>query len=146
LRLLVDRVAGRHVADLVAEHPRHLRFVVQGGPDSPRYIDVAAGPGEGVDGRRVDGRGKPRQGRGLGGYPQLHSRGRHVVLAPGIVVRAHLLADFGVVLLAHRDLAFLADEGELTLAGGGVGRARLRGGERREEYRRDRYVRPYVAS
>src|SRR6185436_9370065 len=122
-RILRRRVPRGDVADLMAEDAGELRLVVQEGEDSARYIDVAAGKRECVDGGDVGDGEVPRQARAFGRLRELHADGRHVLLQRAVVVRAHFLPDLDVVLLAERDLLLLAHEGELALARRGVRRA-----------------------
>src|SRR6185436_11055277 len=123
LRVLRRRVPRGDVPDLMAEDTGQLRLVVQEGEDSARYIDVAAGKRERVDGRDVRDGEMPGQARTFGRLRELHADGRHVLLQRAVVVRTHFLPDLDVVLLSERDLLLLAHEGELALARRGVRRA-----------------------
>ena len=61
LRVLLRRVPGRHVADLVAEHAGKLRLVVEVRQDAARDVDVSARQRERVDRRLIDDGKMPRK-------------------------------------------------------------------------------------
>ena len=122
-RVLLRCMTRRDVSDLVAEHAGQLRLVLQERQDAARYIDVAAGQGERVDGGDVDDGEVPRQVRTLGELREAKADVADVLLKRAVAVDAHLLADLGVLRLADLDFLVLAHQRELTLARGGIGRA-----------------------
>jgi len=117
------------MADFVAEHRGHLRFVAEERHDAARQIDVAAGQRERVDRRLVDDRERPRQVGPFRGLRELTPDAFDVALQRRVLIDAHRLADFGVVLSAELDLLGFRHENELASPGGRIRRTRDGQGE-----------------
>ena len=122
-----------HVAALVAQHAGQLGLGIEIGENPAGHEDLPAGRGERVHLGVVDHLEGPGEPRPLGGGGEAGSQRPDVVLHRRIGV----VADGGPGalgrLVAHRDLFLLADQGELPLAGGGIGDA---GGDERSKDRK----------
>ena len=133
LALLLHRVAGGNVADLVAQYAGELRLVVEVGHDAAREVDESAGDGEGVHHVAID----EAEGPGQVGAVTAGGHGLTLLVEEGlqfgVVVNAHFGHYLGVVALAHLNLLLLGDEGDLLLARHRVRGAGLDEGERQEE-------------
>ena len=58
---LTGRVSRSHVADLVPKHRYQLRFGIEMGHDSARYVDESTRQCERIDDRIIDHAERPRQ-------------------------------------------------------------------------------------
>src|ERR1043166_4190866 len=120
---LLGGVPRGHVAAFVAQHTGELGFGIEIGEDTAGHEDLPAGRGERVHLGIVDHLEGPGQPRPLGGGGEAGSQRPDVSLH----CRIGIVADGGPRalgrLVTHRDLFLLADQGELPLAGGGVGDA-----------------------
>ena len=130
LRHLLRGVPRRDVAGLVTQHARQLGLRVHVRQDSPRDVDVAAGDRERVHDRRVEEAVMPLEVRQVRGLADALADPVHVFGERGVSVEAVLGDDRRVGVLAHLELFVLRDEGDLPLAGRGIGGA---AGVRREE-------------
>ena len=111
------------MADLVAEHGRHLRFVAEERHDAARQIDVAAGQRERVDRGFVHDGERPRQVGPFRRLRELAPDAFDVALQRRVLIDAHRLADFGVVLPAELDLLGFRHENQLAPPCGRIRRA-----------------------
>jgi hypothetical protein len=122
-RVLLRGMARRHVADLVSEHTRELRFVVEKRHDPAREIDVSAGQRKRVDRGRIDDGEMPGKVRAFGRAREAHADVLHVPLERFVLINAHLLADFPVHLLPDLNFLRFAHQREFAISRRGIGRA-----------------------
>ena len=123
-RVLLRGMPCRDMRDLMAQHTRKLRLVVQVRQDAARDVDESARERKRVDGLVIDDGKRPRQVGPVRELRETMADVRDVSLQFRIVVHAHLSADFGVVLLADGNLLRFAQKRELAFACDGIGRAR----------------------
>jgi hypothetical protein len=119
---LLHAVPGGNVADLVAEHRRHLGFGGEMGQDAARHVHGAARQREGVDHGVVHHPEAPGQVGALRYGRQGEADPLHVSLELGIVHQGHRSFHLLRELLSHLDLLGLAHEREHLSARGWVGR------------------------
>ena len=124
--LLADLLYGMargDMADLVAEHRSHLRFVVEVGENPAGEKDGASRQGEGVDHRVIHDRERPGEIGALRiGSEPLTDR-IDVILERLVLNQAHFLRHLLGGLLPHLDFLGLADHRELALTRDRIRRA-----------------------
>jgi hypothetical protein len=116
-------MAGRNVADLVADHSHEFGLGIQVGHDAARDVDVPAGKSERVHRGVVHDAECPRQAGPLGASRKPRAEALDVLLQPLVGIQANRRGDVLVHLAAHFDLLRLADQRELPLARDRVGGA-----------------------
>ena len=129
--MLTHPVAGRDMADLVAQHGREFGFGIDVSENAARDVDVAARQREGIDLRTVEDSEMIFEVRTMALCRQFLADHLDIGLEFRVGIHAVLFFDLAVIAVAEFDFLGLGHEHQVRCAGDGVGSAAGRETDRR---------------